>query len=83
MLNPNNSYLPIDCSFYDRLEEAATLKKEVNLSYWDKDKLTEARIIIKDIKNKNKVEWLVLGNDLEIRLDYIHSLNGVLLEKSC
>jgi Rho-binding antiterminator len=83
MSNLKNTYLPINCSFYDRLEEAATLKKDVTLEYWDTDKLRQVDAVIKDIMLENKVEWLLLGNDLEIRLDNIHSLDGIVLEKSC
>ena len=77
------TYTPISCSFYDRLEEAATLKKVVNLQYFEGDSQMQKQVVIQTIKIKNKVEWLILDDGTDVRLDRIHSLDGVELENHC
>ncbi len=79
----SKAYIPISCSFYDYLEEAATLKQVANVSFWDEGetKIVEARI--KTLFIKNKVEYMLLDNNQEIRLDSLISFNGNKLPKSC
>jgi len=65
-------YVPVNCGFYDHFEAAITLKKTVNISYYD----TNGNV--KDITNKpidliqkNGEEFLLLEDQTKIRLDYI------------
>ena len=76
-------YSPIDCNFYDRLEAAATLKKDVVLEFRQGQKIETRHTIIKTIMLKDKIEWLVLSDGAEIRLDRIYSLDGVKLASYC
>lgn len=76
-------YQPISCSFYDRLEEAATIAKVVNLKFIENADLVEISGKIKTFKIQDKVEYLVLDTGNEIRLDNIHSLDGVELKNHC
>lgn len=77
------AYQPISCSFYDRLEEAATLAKKVELKYHDNTDLISKKGIIQTFRIKEKVEFLILDTGDEIRLDKIHSLNGITLQNHC
>ena len=77
------AYTPISCSFYDRLEEAATLKKVVNLQYFEGDLPMQKQALIKTIKIRDKIEWLFLVDGTEVRLDRIHSIDGVKLSNHC
>jgi Rho-binding antiterminator len=77
-------YTPIDCNFYDILEANAVLKKIVIVEYLDDSgnvQTTEQRIV--DLFVKNKIEFMKLENDLEIRLDYLKSVDGKVLNGFC
>lgn len=74
-------YLPIDCSYYDRLEAWATLWENCSIIWADQDgksHLTKSRIF--DLKLKDGVEYLVAENDLHIRLDQLVSVNDIPLK---
>ena len=73
----DNNYRPISCSFYDRLEAAATLGKEVHLKYFLGKDIRLVKCRIKTILIKDKIEWLLLENQERIRLDQIESLDGI------
>ena len=78
------AYIPISCSFYDRLEAAATLKKPVALQFLDQaDMVTTITTRIRTILTRDKVEYLVLENDFLVRLDKIQALDGVQLKDHC
>jgi Rho-binding antiterminator len=76
-------YQPISCSFYDRLEEAATIARVVKLKYFEKAELIEVRDKINTFKIRNKVEYLILDSGQEIRLDKIDSLDDIELKNHC
>ncbi len=64
-------YTPIDCSLYDRYEEAATLKQVIHLSLSDDTTVSD---VIVDLFIRDRVEWLRLRSGQEIRLDKIIGL---------
>lgn len=77
-------YTPISCSFYDRLEEWATLRKVCLIEYKQDSGETqtiEGRII--DFFIKEGIEYLKLKSGEEIRLDYLLTVNGLALPQSC
>lgn len=77
-------YTPIDCNFYDILEASAVLKKVVVIEYKDEqEKICQTNTRIVDLFIKEKVEYMKLENDLVIRLDFIHSVDGQILNGSC
>ncbi|MFK7947616.1 MAG: hypothetical protein AB8G11_08505 [Saprospiraceae bacterium] len=76
-------YKPIDCNFYDILEANAVLRKIVLIEYRDNDKLKSIENRIVDLFIKDKAEYMRLENDLEIRLDMIHSVDGNILKGFC
>lgn len=78
-----DQYQPISCSFYDRLEEAATLGKKVALEYFIDGKLVSDKTRVETFVIENKVEFMILASGKKIRLDRIHSLDGVLLKNHC
>ena len=73
---------PISCSFYDYLEEAATLGRLSIIEYMKDNCLVKVESAIRTLIIKNKVEYLVLDNGQSIRLDYLRSFNGKPLPKS-
>ncbi len=73
-------YQPINCSFYDLLEEAATLQKRVLIKYFSDDKLMEEIDSIKNLYIESKQEFMILGAGKIIRLDKIISIDGVELK---
>ena len=77
-------YIPISCTFYDRLEEWATLRKECEIEYrQDSEKIKSIQGRIVDFFIKEGIEYLKLKSGEEIRLDYLISVNGETLPKSC
>jgi len=65
------AYEPIDCSLYDRYEEAATLKQSIALT------LVDGRVVhgvIVDLFVRDKIEWMCLRDGQEIRLDAITAM---------
>jgi transcriptional antiterminator Rof (Rho-off) len=63
-----SDYTPIDCSLYDRYEAAATLRHQVELHLTDGTTRT-GRIL--DLQVRDKIEWMVLDQAPDIRLDRI------------
>ncbi|MEZ4888500.1 MAG: hypothetical protein R3E32_27485 [Chitinophagales bacterium] len=71
-------YTPINCSFYDYFEAFAVKKQVVTIVYFNENGDTETvESRIKDLFSRNKVEYVLLENDLEIRLDYVKELEGM------
>lgn len=66
-----SDYDPIDCSLYDRYEAAATLRQLVELRLTD-GTLRTGRI--RDLQVRDKVEWMVLDQAPDIRLDMISEM---------
>ncbi len=80
----NSPYIPIACSFYDRIEEAIVLRKVVRLAYLQPDgteRCIETRL--KDTQTQDKGEFLLLPEGEPIRMDRIVSLDGEPLLGSC
>lgn len=76
-------YIPISCSFYDYLEEAATLKKVAIIDYFENGIPTKIESWIKTLFIKDKIEFMMLENGQSIRLDHLIRFNGKALPKSC
>ncbi len=76
----NKEYIPIDCSFYDRLEHYATLKASVPISYTNDEGTKLITGIITDLRIIEKVEYAILrdihGQVHQLRLDHIASIDG-------
>ena len=71
------TYIPISCSFHDRLEAAATMRRPVTLSYAGFDGEIEVTgQIVEDVFTREGAEYLRLNSGLELRLDSLRSLNG-------
>lgn len=64
-------YTPIDCDFYDRLEEAATLKQRVRLFLGTEE---QADGVITDLVQHDDAEWVRMGDGREIRLDHVEGI---------
>lgn len=72
-------YHPIDCSFYDRLEEAATLRRSVRLRFRTNSAEAGTEGVISDLLIRDGAEWLVLADGRSIRLDDLIALDEHLL----
>jgi Rho-binding antiterminator len=70
-------YTPIDCDFYDALEEASTLRRHCEIVYVaDGQSKATVRGYITNLYAESGEEFLVMNNFLHIRLDALVSLNG-------
>ena len=83
MNDRNPPYTPISCSFYDYLEEAATLGRLSAIEYMEDNQVEKVESKILTLVIKDKIEYMVLENGQSIRLDYLLSINGISLPKSC
>jgi len=83
MIHSHSSYIPINCSFYDYLEEAATLGSLSTIEYLDNTGVVQVESKIQTMVIRDKIEYMVLENRRSIRLDHIISFNGVPLPKNC
>ncbi|EPR71337.1 hypothetical protein [Cyclobacterium qasimii] len=73
-------YVPINCSFFDRLQDWATRKEIVKIIFLDKDlnsNTINTRIL--DLFTKNSEEFIVLESGEKFRLDKLISVNGLLV----
>lgn len=76
-------YVPINCSFYDYLEEAATLRASSIIEHSENDSIIKVESKINTLFIEDKVEYMKLENGQSIRLDNLISFNGRPLPKSC
>lgn len=78
-------YQPISCNFYDRLEEAVTLRRIVCLRYWGSESELMVNGTIRDLYIRDGAEWLELTDGTAIRLDDLIALDEHLLPpgRSC
>ena len=73
----NTHYSPINCDFYDVLEEASTLRRHCEIVYVAAEQ-SEAMVqgYITNLYAESGEEFLVMDNGLYIRLDALVSVNG-------
>lgn len=83
MIDMDQPYIPISCSFYDYLEEAATRGEIATIEFLEENTRKLLRSRIKTFIVKEKMEFMVLEDGTEIRLDFLISFNGKPLPKAC
>jgi len=81
-------YVPISCTFHDRLEHWAVLRKNVSIVYLDGNEQREVTAVISDVFAEGGADYAVLtpsddGRAVKVRLDHIVSVEGILLEQNC
>jgi len=87
------TYIPIDCSFYDNLEAFATTQKIVEINYLDihYQSIINQKIKVKDLQTKKGEEFMifeVLENlkankeIIKIRLDRLVDIDGINVPKN-
>ena len=75
-----SDYKPINCSFYDYLEAFAVRKRNCTIVYHDENgNRNSVNGVISDLFIKDKAEFLLMDNNVSIRLDKIISLDDILL----
>lgn len=76
-MKKNVSYLPISCSYYDELEALATLRKKCLIVYKNEaGEQQETTAVIKDFYIQDKVEYMLLSDGRQVRLDHIIQVDG-------
>ena len=76
-------YTPIDCYFYDRLEEAATLRRSCEIRFQGPSGPEMIKDFIIDLRLVEKAEWMILASGLEIRLDDLIAFDGHAVPGHC
>jgi Rho-binding antiterminator len=76
-------YVPIDCEFHDRLEDAAVKRTRVTIEFWKGEIQESINAIIEDIRIEDGAEVMILDSKMDpIRLDAIISFEGRKLSNS-
>ena len=73
----DKKYIPISCDFYDELTLLALRKKHCAITYTNTQgvqQLITSRIL--DIYTKEKAEYVLLEDDLRLRLDQLITVDG-------
>ena len=85
--NLNSDYVPINCTFHDRLEDYAVRGSVVPICLIENDANIEIEARIKDVFAKNGADFAKLeltdGTEKLIRLDRLVTVNGFDLPPSC
>ncbi|WP_343691802.1 hypothetical protein [Chitinophaga sp.] len=80
----NNTYQPINCDYYDRLEAWATMRTICLIRFRSEDGQTqEVSSRIADLFVLDKVEYMRLENGLVLRLDSLVDVNNIPLPTHC
>jgi len=83
-MDDKQKYIPISCSQYDELELLAMRKTVCQIEYLDSLGVhTKIDSIIANLVTKDKVEYLVTPDNLQIRLDKIVLINGQPIKDHC
>lgn len=84
---PDGTYVPIDCSFYDRLESHATRAQSVAVELQTERGAHTIHARIADLFSRDGAEFARLipddGDPVEVRLDQIVSIGGVPRPGAC
>lgn len=78
-----DKYKTVSCHFYDELEALAVKKVLSKILYFENGNEKYIEDIIVDFKTRNKEEFLILKNGLNIRLDKIININGLINKNYC
>jgi Rho-binding antiterminator len=76
-------YKTVSCHFYDELEALAVKKVLSKITYSENENEKYIEDIIVDFKTKNKEEFLILKNGVNIRLDKIIKINDLIYKTNC
>jgi Rho-binding antiterminator len=80
MTTKQTGYCPINCDFHDLLEDLATFRKTVRMSFRDDNDLIERRdAVITDVFTRAGAEYLSLTSHDTVRLDRIIEVGGTRL----
>jgi len=72
------TYQPINCDYYDRLEAWATMQTVCSIVFKDEDGRQQTLSAkIEDVYTKDKIEYLRTDTGLIIRLDALLSVNDI------
>lgn len=79
----DDKYKTVSCHFYDELEALAVKKVVCKIQYFDNENENEIEDTIIDFKTKNKEEFVILSNGIQIRLDKIIKINNLIPKDYC
>lgn len=75
------AYIPVNCEFHDHLEDFATLRKAVSISYLDEAGQSQQRTAaITDVFARTGADWVTLSTGDLIRADRLIEVNGIRLD---
>ena len=85
---PENEYIPISCTFHDRLEHWSVLKTIVTVVYQVDGDTHTVSAVISDVFARDGADYALLAPSDErdafmVRLDYILSVDGIALTPHC
>ena len=80
----DKKYIPISCDFYDELELWALRKTNCKIVYLNgTNEHQTIEGVIENLFAKEKVEFMLLENGFQLRLDQLVSVNDKMLPNVC
>lgn len=80
----DKKYIPISCDFYDELELWALRKTNCKIVYLnDANERQTIEGVIENLFTKEKIEFMLLENGFQLRLDRLVSVNDKPLPNAC
>lgn len=76
-------YTPIDCGLIDELQLRAMRRMEVEIEWRAGAEVRSGRGTPADTQSRGGVEYLILTDGLEIRMDDLIRVDGIPFDKSC
>lgn len=82
-MKKTDQYIPVSCDLVDQIEIKATNKSSVVIQYLNKGKEVVIEGVIKTWITRKHVEYLIMKDGTEIRLDRILLLDNQKFSATC
>jgi Rho-binding antiterminator len=79
----DHDYKPVDCNFYDELEALAMKRKSCEITFLNNGGKAVIHAAIEDLYTRDGVEYLKSSSGLEIRLDHLIQVDGIVGKGYC
>jgi len=83
----NSDYIPISCSFHDRLEDYSIRGATIPIMYGENDRIIRVVARIEDVFARDGADYAKListeGTEVLVRLDRLLAVNGFKMPIAC
>ncbi len=82
-MSDNRPYTPIDCGLVDELQLRAMRRKVIEIEWRAGDEVRTGKGTPSDTLSRGGIEYLILSDGLEIRMDDLIRVDGIAFDQSC